>query len=362
MYSLTDLVHDPTQVIASIPAWLGYIPHRQLVLTMLKVTTDRDTEPARLVVRSVVAACGLTMPVSDVAARARSTAASIDASATLAVIVDDRLNDPDFGPALPAAGRRLVDELAHRLADSSAPLIGGWATREIAAGSPWWALIGSTDRGVLTDPARSPIALDRLVAGQPVYPSRQALRDTLTPDLALSAQIQMILPAASARARQQRRRAVLHHDLTGYHRRGLESVLWRIADIAAGNIPAPMQLAALSVTLGERAVLDCLPATAISEDAAAAEQLWTLLVRCLPGAAAAESATLLAYSAYLRGEGTLAAVALETALATNSRHATAMALRAALNAGVAPEKLRRLAGLGVSAAAKLGIGIGEPTS
>ncbi|WP_051047109.1 DUF4192 domain-containing protein [Nocardia asiatica] len=362
MHSLTDLVRDPTQVITSIPAWLGYIPHRQLVLTMLKVTTDRDTEPARLVVRSVVAACDLTMPVGEVAARARSTAASIDASATLAVIVDDRLSDPDFGPTLPAAGRRLVDGLAHRLADSSAPLIGGWVSREITAGSPWWTLIGSTDRGVLTDPARSPIALDRLITGQPVHPSRQALRDTLAPDPTLTEQIEMLLPAASARARQQRRLAVLHHDLTGYHRRCLQAVLWRIADIAGGDIPAPTQLAALAVALSERAVLDCLPATAVSKDAVAAEQLWTLLVRCLPGAARTEAATLLAYSAYLRGEGTLAAVALETALASSPRHATAMALRAALNAGVAPEKLRRLAGHGASAAAKLGIGISEPTS
>ncbi|MGY1898329.1 DUF4192 domain-containing protein [Nocardia gipuzkoensis] len=360
MRPLTDIVRDPTQMIASIPARLGYIPQRKLMLIMLNITTDRETEPARLVLRSVVAACDFSVLINDVLTRARSTAAGIDASATLAVIIVDRLTEPDVGPTVFPSQRRLVDRLAHGLADSSAPLIGAWATREIAAGSAWWTLFGPADRGVLTDPALSPIALDRLSAGQPMYPSRQALRDTLTRDPTLSAHIETLLPAARARTHQHRRRAVLHHDLTGYQRRCLESVLWGIADIAAADTSTPTQLAALAVVMGERAVLDCLHATAVGEAMTAAEKLWTLLTRCLSGGVRAEAATLLAYSAYLRGEGALAAVALETALDADSRHTTAVALRAALNAGLPPEKLRRLADHGTRAAANLGVAISEP--
>lgn len=51
----------------------------------------------------------------------------------------------------------------------------------------------------------------------------------------------------------------------------------------------------------------------------AAEHLWTLLMRCLTGTTQAESATLLAYSPYLRGDGTLAVLALHTALAADPR-------------------------------------------
>lgn len=115
----------------------------------------------------------------QVSAQARGAAASIDACATLAVVVDDRLTDPDLSPSLPSVAGRLVAELADELDTSSAPVIGAWATRGIAAGSPWWTLLGRPDRGVLTDPALSSIALERLVEGQPVYRSRQELLDTL---------------------------------------------------------------------------------------------------------------------------------------------------------------------------------------
>jgi DNA-binding Xre family transcriptional regulator len=282
---LSDLFRDPTQVITSIPASLRYIPHRALVLTMVNVTAEPDTHPAGLLVRSVVTACDFTRSAQDVSALVRGAAVSIDACATLAVVVDDRLTDPDLGPAAPSAGARLVAELGNELETSQAPVIGAWATREIAAGSPWWTLNGRPYRGVLTDPALSAVALERLAEGQSLYRSRQALRDTLAPDPALTKLVDPLLPAAVSRAHQQRHRAVLHHDLTGYQRRGLETVLWRIADIAAGDTPTPAQLASLAVLMGERAVIDCLHTTVVSEAATAAEHLRTPLMRCLTGTA-----------------------------------------------------------------------------
>ncbi|MGQ4619848.1 DUF4192 family protein [Nocardia sp. R7R-8] len=362
MRFLSDLFRDPTRVIASIPASLRYVPRRALVLTMVNVTAEPDTHPARLVVRSVVTACDLTHCAKEVSAQVRGAAASIDASATLAVVVDDRLTDPDLGPTPPPAGARLLTELGNELATSPAPVIGAWATREIAAGSPWWTLNGRPERGVLTDPALSAVALERVVEGQSVHQSRQALRDTLAPDPTLTKLVEPLLPAAVSRAHHQRHRAVLHHDLTGYQRRGLETVLWRIADIAAGDTPTPAQLASLAVLMDERAVIDCLHTTAVSDAATAAEHLWTLLVRCLTGTVQAQAATLLAYSAYLRGDGPLAAIALDTALAANPRDSTALLLHAALTAGLAPHKLRKLADYGTRVAANLRIDMGEPMS
>ncbi|MEU2032812.1 DUF4192 family protein [Nocardia amamiensis] len=76
-------------------------------------------------------------------------------------------------------------------------------------------------------------------------------------------------------------------------------------------------MAALAVLMDERAVIDCLHATAVREAGDGrripVDTAHALYHRHHP----AESATLLAYSPYLRGDGTLAVLALHTALAAD---------------------------------------------
>lgn len=79
-----------------------------------------------------------------------------------------------------------------------------------------------------------------------------------------------------------------------------------------------------------------------ADETAAAESLWTLLARVLPAPFRTEALVLLAFSAYLRGEGPLAGVALEAALADTPDHSMSGLLDTALQSGMPPEKMRGL--------------------
>jgi hypothetical protein len=86
----------------------------------------------------------------------------------------------------------------------------------------------------------------------------------------------------------------------------------------------------------------CLP-WCMDSGALAAERLWLALVRATPAPERAEPAALLALTAYLRGDGALASVALEAALHACPQHSLAGLLRAALDGGLPPELLRNVA-------------------
>jgi outer membrane biosynthesis protein TonB len=75
-------------------------------------------------------------------------------------------------------------------------------------------------------------------------------------------------------------------------------------------------------------------------DVAAAERLWTALARATPPPEGAEPACLLAFSAYARGDGVLAGIALTRAEAADPGHRLSSLLRSALTLGLAPGKIR----------------------
>ena len=75
---------------------------------------------------------------------------------------------------------------------------------------------------------------------------------------------------------------------------------------------------------------------------AAAEQLWTECTRRAPAPLDAAPATLLAVSAWLRGDGAMANIALDRALASAPGYGLATLLREALRACMTPADLRAL--------------------
>ncbi|MCW2742588.1 MAG: uncharacterized protein JWR45_3010, partial [Blastococcus sp.] len=83
-------------------------------------------------------------------------------------------------------------------------------------------------------------------------------------------------------------------------------------------------------------------ALALGRSAAAAEVLWTELTRRAPAPLDAAPATLLAVTAWVRGDGALANVALERALASEPSYTFAALLRSALDACMRPAEVRRL--------------------
>ncbi|MER6799664.1 DUF4192 domain-containing protein, partial [Amycolatopsis mediterranei] len=82
------------------------------------------------------------------------------------------------------------------------------------------------------------------------------------------------------------------------------------------------------------------PATAGAREA---EHLWLTLVREIPPPERAEPATLLGFTAYLRGDGAFAGMALDNALEAAPDHVLASLLKRVLDTGTPPEVIRGLA-------------------
>jgi len=85
------------------------------------------------------------------------------------------------------------------------------------------------------------------------------------------------------------------------------------------------------------------------------EALWALLARVLPESWRSEALVLLAFSAYVRGDGPLAGISLVEALRCNPKHKMAGMLDQALQTGMRPEQIRELARTGYRLAKRLGV-------
>ncbi|WP_433574838.1 DUF4192 domain-containing protein [Nocardia brasiliensis] len=346
---------DPAALIASMPASLGYDPQRRIVLVLLN-TGNED----RNLGRSAIASFALTDPVAAEVVRVCDAARHVGATCTLAIVVDDRLSDSLSCTTLDYELTVLLATLADGLDHACAPLTHLWMTTAITAGSPWWSLTDTADRGVLPDPQRTAAACDRSAESYTTYPSRQALLKAVSPDPRLAAEVEHWMPAARERAQHARERAAAQNSWRSHYRRGLLQALFCIADVAAGEDLTPRQFAELAMVLTEQMVLDCLHATAGSEYQAQAEQLWTLLLGALAGPERAAPAALLAYSTYLRGDDVIARLCVNAALDANPSHLTSRLLLAALDGRIPVSILPAWTRFGVAAAAGLGIDLARP--
>jgi hypothetical protein len=122
-----------------------------------------------------------------------------------------------------------------------------------------------------------------------------------------------------------------------------------IAALAAGpstGAPPPRlsddDLARMVWALRDDVVRDAALAFALGPDAAGAEALWMECARRAPVPLDAAPATLLAVSAWLRGDGATANIALERALASDPDYALAQLLSQALASCLSPKGLRQL--------------------
>lgn len=108
-------------------------------------------------------------------------------------------------------------------------------------------------------------------------------------------------------------------------------------------------LARAAWAVGDTELRDRALTLGLGADAAAAQALWTEVLRRVPAPLDVAPATLLAVTAWSRGDGTTASIALDRALDGQPGHTLALTLRAALAAALPPRDLRRLlAGLGAT--------------
>ncbi len=353
-------VDDSREFIAAVPALLGFVPERSMVVCMLREVSQRlDALRVGTVARHDldVIGCGAW---ARLVGQLGALCVQEKVVAVLILIVDDRAGAPRADRPGPRCARhRELTRMLCAALEAEDVIVGDvCVVREIAGDQPWWSLIDPDAHGLQAYPADSPITLAHVLDGRPIRTSRDELLAVVAPDPRAGAELESVLEQAEGRARLRYYRAVSRNEPAAYSRAALEMVLWSVATVDSGDRLEPCELADLAVALRDTTVRDALFALGDTDCAAAAETVWTLLCRATVGADRADAATLLGYSAYLRGDGPLAGVALAAALEIEPDHGIAALLETALRTGMPPREVRKLARSGRDKAAAIGVELG----
>lgn len=335
----------PAECIAALPALLGFVPRRSVVAMLLIEAPDR---PGAVLLGTVAQH---DVDVSDpdgwalLSAQLAGLGVRERAVAMLVVIVDDRSGPPDASRAeIPLKFVRLLEKA---LAAEYIALDEVWGVCEIAPGEPWWDVRSPATTGTQSDPDASPIAS---AGPHGDHPDDSAFWHEVCDELEM----------ATALAANRFRAAVFRDEVRRYQSANLREILDCIESVEAGLPPAPRDIARTAVALRDPAVRDAVFGLAGGESAGAAERLWEHLCRTLSGPDRAEAAVLLGYSAFARGDRSVASSALHIALQSNPEHTIARLLDTALGIGMSPEEIRKLARSGRATAAELGVELAPP--
>lgn len=319
-------LHDPGELVAAVPHLLGFRPVASLVLVAV-----RGTGSGRRL--GVVARVDLPPP-ADVAAVVGGCAARV-ASTGPAEVIAIVVEGPDDAEVPP---RQDVADAAHEAFAGHGIEVGTrlWVPR-VAAGVAWRCYPPCDCRGTVGSTEDSPLAAAAAWLGQVTYDSRAELEASIAPGPRR--------PHLAGLIRAEAEAAVLDRELGGpaAARRDLAAVAAARDEVAAGRALTDTELARLAVALGDPAVRDVALGWALDPDetvAAAAEHLWTLLVRALPAPEVAEPAVLLACAELVRGGSALVGVALERARRADPGHRLTGLIEALLTGGMGPDAVR----------------------
>lgn len=315
-------LNRPATLIAALPAILGFVPEKSLVLVSLAAGE----------LGSVMRA-DLCDELADRVGHLAELVAAANPAAAIAVIVDAN------GAQCPRCNeeyRQLCAALAAALSQRDIVLWAAHVVDRVAAGGRWHCVDGCGCSGVIDDPSASPLAMAAVLDGRQLYPRRSDLQAVIAVDDPVrSAEL------AVALGHQAADREIAHRaDSVGCSRQDVENALAAAARVADGQSLSDTELARLGCALGDARVRDMLYALAVGENAGAAESLWALLARVLPEPWRVEALVLLAFSAYARGDGPLAGVSLQAALCCEPGHRMAGMLDTALQSGLRPEHIR----------------------
>jgi hypothetical protein len=330
-------LNRPGTVIAALPAVLGFVPEKSLVL--LSINGGELGSVMRV---------DLSDAVADQIGRLAEVAGAAGPEAAIAVIVDaDGAGCPMCNDQYRDLCSSLTDELArHHIAL--------WAVHvvdRVAVGGRWHCVDGCGAGGIVDDPSASPLAAAAVLDGRRLYARRADLQAVIAiDDRAHSAALTNSI-AEHAALRDQSHRA----DPDDCVRRDVEAAMAAAAAVADGQELTDAEIAGLACGLTDVEVRDTLYALAVGHSAGDAESLWALLARNLPSLWRAEALVLLAFSAYARGDGPLAGVSLEAALHCDPGHRMAGMMDTALQSGLRPEHIRELAVTGYRLAERLGV-------
>jgi hypothetical protein len=331
------ILTGPGALIAALPAVLGFVPVKSLVLASI----ERGELGAVMRIDLSENLIAEIDHLAEVVATARP-------DAVVAVVVDA---DGAGCSSCTADHRELVDALAVALGELDITLADAHVVDVIARGGRWYCADGCGAQGLIEDPQVSPLAAAAVLEGRRLYARREELTALIAIDdprrTAVLAQLIAGCDADSEIAGAD--------DDAHRTRRAVTSVIDTAARVAAGAVLVDAEMAGLGHALTDIDTRDILYALAVGELAQEAESLWAVLARTLPGRSRVEALVLLAFSAYARGDGPLAGIALEEAVRCDPAHRMATMLDTALHAAMRPDRIRELAMTGYRLAGRIGI-------
>ncbi len=340
---------DTGEIAAALPHLLGFRPAESVVLVGLRGPGGRRVG---LTVRADLP------PPGAAPALARTLAGKLltdDPDAALLAVVSET---PDRAgpPVLPAWGgdagvwpelphRDVVHELVLALDARDVPVREALLVR----GGRWWDYdcpyaCCEPGAGTPVPGGASPLAAAAVAGGAVLAPDRDALAARIAPVEGPAAAAMAAQCLRTGRAQAARLRAGGAAEVAG-------AGAALVADAVAACRPGPAtagtrltdaRVAGVLWALTVPRVRDRALGLALGEDAAAAEVLWTECTRRAPAPLDGPPATLLAVSAWLRGDGATADVALDRALAADPGARLPLLLADGLAACLPPAELRAL--------------------
>ncbi|WP_344651671.1 DUF4192 domain-containing protein [Cryptosporangium japonicum] len=341
---------SPPDIVRAIPSLLGFHPGSSLVALGLAGRRLR----LRMTVRVDLPPPGLEAAVADqVAERLRGAKVSACVVVLFTAPADAGPGADRGGTALPGAG------MARAAAESLRGA--GLDVRELlrTESGRWWSYTCAAPccppEGRPVGPAPTTL-LDvlRVAAGRPVFADRSALvasvgRGPGEPTGALLAAIharEAALAGLRPGTRAARDLVDLHQLLIrGSAHRGAPRESAPARPAAAAFAPDDQDIAQVAVALTHPAVRDACVAWTAGPLADAAVVLWGEAVRRVPAPYAAAPATLLAVSAYRRGDGALADACLRRALDDDPDYRMAELVLTGLTNGLGPDDVEEALGL-----------------
>jgi uncharacterized protein DUF4192 len=320
-------VEGPGELVAALPHLLAFHPVDSLVALVL--SHGRPTRVAMSLRVDLPAPRHRRALAHQLLTPIRSEAGSV-------VLVVVGGGTPDLPRSLPHQG--LIDCMESVLATADIRLAGAVWASGTTEGAQWvgYGDVGRT--GTVPDPTVSEMAAACAAAGMVTFASRADLAAVLTPDD----------PEALSRREALLDEAALHaeddQDREQSARKGLSLITRAVTGTSDRTTPlSDHEIVTLTTALSDLWVRDMSLVFATGPHATAAERLWTELTRATPIPERAQAATLLAFSAYLRGDGALASVALDRAEEACPSHRLASLVRAALDHALPPDQVARMA-------------------
>ncbi|WP_375475501.1 DUF4192 domain-containing protein [uncultured Jatrophihabitans sp.] len=329
----TQRISGPAELVQAIPYLLGFHPTRSLVLVGLDAGVLVVT--ARLDLPDVLGSDAVRDTVGAMAAGGAST--------LVAAVYDDAPGLPASLDSVTAAARilALLDVIAAAaerhgcdLLDALCVAHGRWRSAMCAG-----ADCCPADGEPLPD-APSAFAAAATVAGVVALPDRQSLARSLEPAPLLERSA--LLPAIA-----EAERAALAAGLGGQgaqHGRSAKRAIFaaaRAADTPGWAGLAAAQVARFAVSLADNSMRDAVWA-AVDHGRLDGRPLWRELARRAPAPYDAPPLLLFGWASWRAGDGALAGIAAERAVASDPSYSAADLLLGALSCGVNPNRLPRL--------------------